>query len=77
MKSLARRVKELTAEHQALVKALDSVVSLHNPGLRAAHRVGPDTAAQLLVTAGGLTWYYALILEWHGRLRTVSTTCAT
>jgi hypothetical protein len=28
-------------------------VSLHNPGLRAAHGVGPDTAAQLLVTAGG------------------------
>ncbi|MET4658434.1 MULTISPECIES: IS110 family RNA-guided transposase [Streptomyces] len=53
LKSLARRVKELTAEHQALVKALDSVVSVHNPGLRAAHGVGPDTAAQLLVTAGG------------------------
>jgi transposase len=53
LKSLAPRVKELTAEHQALVKALDSVVSLHNPGLRAAHGVGPDTAAQLLVTAGG------------------------
>ncbi|WP_225320872.1 transposase [Streptomyces luteolifulvus] len=53
LKSLARRVKELTAEHQALVKALDSVVSVHNPGLRAARGVGPDTAAQLLVTAGG------------------------
>ncbi|MFE7974187.1 IS110 family transposase [Streptomyces shenzhenensis] len=53
LKSLARRVKELTAEHQALVKALDSVVSTHNPGLRAVHGVGPDTAAQLLVTAGG------------------------
>ncbi len=36
LKSLARRVKELTAEHQALVKALDSVVSVHNPGWRAA-----------------------------------------
>jgi len=53
LKSLARRARELTAEHQALVKALDSVVTLHNPGLRAAHGVGPDTAAQLLVTAGG------------------------
>ncbi|WP_230196798.1 IS110 family transposase [Streptomyces coriariae] len=53
LKSLARRVKELTAEHQALVKALDSVVTVHNPGLRAVHGVGPDTAAQLLVTAGG------------------------
>ncbi|MET9528707.1 IS110 family transposase [Streptomyces coeruleorubidus] len=28
-------------------------MNLHNPGLRAAHGVGPDTAAQLLVTAGG------------------------
>ncbi|MEV7946015.1 IS110 family transposase [Streptomyces rubiginosohelvolus] len=53
LKGLARRIKELTAEHQALVKALDNVVSVHNPGLRAAYGVGPDTAAQLLVTAGG------------------------
>ncbi|MCF2132457.1 IS110 family transposase [Strepomyces sp. STD 3.1] len=53
LKSLARRVRELTAEHEMLVKALDSVVSVHNPGLRAAHGVGPDTAAQRLVTAGG------------------------
>ncbi|MET8745667.1 IS110 family transposase [Streptomyces sp. NPDC004728] len=28
-------------------------VTAHDPGLRAAHGVGPDTAAQLLVTAGG------------------------
>ncbi|PZT74125.1 IS110 family transposase [Streptomyces sp. AC1-42W] len=53
LKSLARRVKELTAEHDALTKALDGEVTTHNPGLRAAHGVGPDTAAQLLVTAGG------------------------
>ncbi|UPT39959.1 MULTISPECIES: IS110 family transposase [Streptomyces] len=53
LKGLARRIKELTAEHQALVKALDNVVSVHNPGLRAAYGVGPDTAAPLLVTAGG------------------------
>ncbi|MFD7222917.1 IS110 family transposase [Streptomyces sp. NPDC059892] len=53
LKSLARRVKELTAEHTALTKALDSEVTAHNPGLRAAHGVGPDTAAQLLITAGG------------------------
>ncbi|MFE5855486.1 transposase [Streptomyces sp. NPDC056500] len=52
LKSLARRVKELTAEHDALTKALDSQATAHNPGLRAAG-VGPDTAAQLLVTAGG------------------------
>ncbi|MFD9722194.1 IS110 family transposase [Streptomyces sp. NPDC059076] len=53
LKSLARRVKELTAEHHALTRALDSEASAHNPGLRAAYGVGPDTAAQLLVTAGG------------------------
>ncbi|MFC8766014.1 transposase [Streptomyces sp. NPDC057193] len=53
LKSLARRVKELTAEHEELIKALDREVTAHNPGLRAAYGVGPDTAAQLLVTAGG------------------------
>ncbi|MFF7870951.1 transposase [Streptomyces qaidamensis] len=37
LKSLARRVKELTAEHNALTKALDSEVTTHNRGLRAAH----------------------------------------
>ncbi|MEU1790273.1 IS110 family transposase [Streptomyces sparsogenes] len=53
LKSLARRVKELTAEHEALTRALDAEVTAHNPGLRAAYGVGPDTAAQLLITAGG------------------------
>ncbi|WP_432246735.1 transposase [Streptomyces sanyensis] len=53
LKSLARRVKELTAEHQALTRTLDSEVTANNPGLRAAYGVGPDTAAQLPVTAGG------------------------
>ncbi|MER5708539.1 IS110 family transposase [Streptomyces sp. NPDC002122] len=50
LKSLARRVQALTGE---LTAALDGVVSTHNPGLRAAYGVGPDTAAQLLITAGG------------------------
>ncbi|MFG2836429.1 IS110 family transposase [Streptomyces zaomyceticus] len=53
LKSLARRVQALTAEHDELTAALDGVVSVHNPGLRAAFGVGPDTAAQLLITAGG------------------------
>ncbi|MFE7509920.1 transposase [Streptomyces sp. NPDC057540] len=52
LKILARRVKELTAEHTALTNALDSDVTVHNPGLRATYGVGPDTAAQLLITAG-------------------------
>ncbi|WP_306188986.1 MULTISPECIES: IS110 family transposase [unclassified Streptomyces] len=53
LRSLARRVKELTAEHEALTRALDAEVTAYNPGLRAAYGVGPDTAAQLLITAGG------------------------
>ncbi len=53
LKSLARRVTELTTEHEALTRALDEKVTACNPGLRAAYGVGPDTAAQLLVTAGG------------------------
>ncbi|MFS0697967.1 transposase [Streptomyces nitrosporeus] len=53
LKSLARRVKELAAEDQALTRALDGEVTADSPGLRAAYGVGPDTASQLLVTAGG------------------------
>lgn len=53
LKSLARRVKELTAEHEALTQALDAEATAQNPGLRAVYGVGPDTAAQLLITAGG------------------------
>ncbi|MEV0491973.1 IS110 family transposase, partial [Streptomyces atratus] len=53
LKSLARRVQALTTEHDALTAALDAAVTEQNPGLRAAYGVGPDTAAQLLITAGG------------------------
>ena len=53
LRSLARRVRELTAEHEALTRALDEEVTVHNPGLRAVYGVGPDTTAQLLVTPGG------------------------
>ncbi|MFG2716179.1 IS110 family transposase, partial [Streptomyces goshikiensis] len=53
LRSLARRVQALTAEHDELTAALDGGVTGHNPGLRAAHGVGPDTASQLLITAGG------------------------
>lgn len=44
---------DLTAEHDALTRALNTEVTTINPGLRAAYGVGPDTAAQLLITAGG------------------------
>ncbi|MFD7499404.1 IS110 family transposase [Streptomyces sp. NPDC059832] len=53
LKTLARRVQALTAEHDTLTAALDTAATENNPGLRAAFGVGPDTAAQLLVTAGG------------------------
>ncbi|MGW3819765.1 IS110 family transposase [Streptomyces sp. NPDC005046] len=53
LKSLACRVQELTCEHETLTKALDADVTTQNPGLRATYGVGPDTAAQLLITVGG------------------------
>lgn len=53
LKTLAKRAKALTDEHNTLTAALDALVTELNPGLRAAYGVGPDTAAQLLVTAGG------------------------
>lgn len=50
--TLARRVQSLTEEHTALTAELDKLVTELNRGLRAAYGVGPDTAAQLLITAG-------------------------
>jgi hypothetical protein len=52
LRTLARRVQSLTEEHAALTAELDRLVTARNPGLRAAYGVGPDTAAQLLITAG-------------------------
>lgn len=52
LRSLAQRVKNLTTEHAALTTELDVLATRLNPGLRAAFGVGPDTAAQLLITAG-------------------------
>jgi transposase len=53
LKTLALRCQHLKAEHEQLGKLLDELVSTANPGLRARYGVGPDTAAQLLITAGG------------------------
>ena len=53
LKALAVRCLDLQAQHVALGEELDQILTAHNPGLRAALGVGPDTAAQLLVTAGG------------------------
>ncbi|MFE7217102.1 IS110 family transposase [Streptomyces sp. NPDC057611] len=52
LRTLARRVQGLTEEHAALTAELDKLVTELNTGLRAAYGVGPDTAAQLLITAG-------------------------
>jgi hypothetical protein len=52
LRTLARRVQSLTEEHTALTVELDKLVTELNPGLRAAYGVGPDTATQLLITAG-------------------------
>ena len=51
-KALAQRVEFLERQKQDLTAQLDALVRQANPALRATYGVGPDTAAQLLVTAG-------------------------
>ena len=51
-KALAQRVLFLEDQDRALTADLDRLVTAINPGLRAAYGVGPDTAAQLIITAG-------------------------
>lgn len=53
LKTLARRCVSLAHEHDRLGAELDQLVTAANPGLKAVYGVGPDTAAQLLLTAGG------------------------
>jgi len=52
LRSLARRHQQLTAEITDLDRLLQPLVTAINPDLMAVHGVGPDTAGQLLVTAG-------------------------
>ncbi|MCE0540859.1 IS110 family transposase [Kineosporia rhizophila] len=52
LKLLAQRYEFLAEQDKTLTAAIDEYVSAANPALRAAHGVGPDTAAQLLITAG-------------------------
>jgi transposase len=52
LKELAERHCWLTAQIGRLTTRIDALVSAANPALRAAHGVGPDVAAQLLITAG-------------------------
>jgi transposase len=51
-KALAQRMEFLERQKRNLTAQLDVLVQQTNPALRAAYGVGPDTAAQLLVTAG-------------------------
>ena len=51
-RTLARRIQFLQCQIEDLTTEIDTLTTALNPALRAAFGVGPDTAAQLLVTAG-------------------------
>lgn len=51
-KALAQRIEFLEHQTDDLTAELDAIVTRLNPALRAAFGVGPDTAAQMLITAG-------------------------
>lgn len=52
LRSLARRHQHLTGEVTDLDKMIKKLVAVINPRLTAAFGVGPEVAAQLLITAG-------------------------
>jgi transposase len=52
LKAMAQRVEFLDDQNRTVTADLDRLVTAINPGLRAAYGVGPDTAAQLIITAG-------------------------
>jgi transposase len=51
-KALAQRIEFLQHQTDELTTEIDTLATAINPALRAAFGVGPDTAAQLLITAG-------------------------
>jgi transposase len=51
-KALAQRIEFLERQDRDLTTELDALVTAINPDLRAASGVGPDTAAQRIITAG-------------------------
>ena len=51
-KALAQRIEFLERQDRELTAQIDTLTTALNPALRAAYGVGPDTAAQLLITAG-------------------------
>ena len=50
--ALAERIEFLERQTDELTAEIDTLTTALNPALRAAFGVGPDTAAQLLITAG-------------------------
>lgn len=52
LKTLAGRHRDLSRQIEALTARIDPLTTTINPALRAAFGVGPDSAAQLLITAG-------------------------
>lgn len=53
LKAIAQRHEYLGAQADGLRREITVLAHAANPGLLATHGVGPDTAAQLLITAGG------------------------
>lgn len=53
LKAIAQRHQYLGAQADDLRREITVLVHAANPGLLAAHGVGPDSGAQLLITAGG------------------------
>lgn len=53
LKALAKRHQFLTAQADDLEQQISELAKAANPHLRSLHGVGPNTAAQLLITAGG------------------------
>lgn len=51
-KAMAQRIEFLERQTDELTAEIDALTTALNPALRAAYGVGPDTAAQLLITAG-------------------------
>ena len=52
LRAIAHRVADLDAEITELDRHLDTLTTQHAPTLRALPQVGPQAAAQLLITAG-------------------------
>jgi hypothetical protein len=48
----AQRIEFLEDQDREITAQLDTLVTAMNPDLRAAHGDGPNTAAQLIITAG-------------------------